>query len=56
MNEILTEINGTKIPKNHVEKLPYNPNLKKLLPGKRKAGILSEVIFGKWFGQKHFTI
>lgn len=54
MNEILTEINGTKIQKNHVEKLPYNPNLKKLLPGKRKAGILSEVIFWKMVRAKAF--
>lgn len=54
MNEILTEINGTKIQKNHVEKLPYNPNLKKLLSGKRKAGILSEVIFLKMVRAKTF--
>lgn len=54
MNEILTEINGVKIQKNHVEKLPYNPNLKKLLPGKRKAGILSEVIFWKKVRAKTF--
>lgn len=54
MNEILTEINGVKIQKNHVEKLPYNPNLKKLLPGKRKAGILSEVIFWKMVRAKTF--
>jgi len=30
-----------------VENLPYNPSLKKVLPGKRKAGILSEVLFWK---------
>lgn len=54
MNEILTEINGVKIQKNHVEKLPYNPNLKKLLPGKRKAEILSEVIFWKMVRAKTF--
>lgn len=54
MNEILTEINGVKIQKNHLEKLPYNPNLKKLLPGKRKAGILSEVIFWKMVRAKTF--
>jgi very-short-patch-repair endonuclease len=47
MNEIFAEINGIKIRKNYVENLPYNPNLKKLLSGKRKAGILSEVLFWK---------
>ncbi|OCK50929.1 DNA methylase [Chryseobacterium sp. CBo1] len=47
MNEIFAEINGIKIQKNYVENLPYNPNLKKLLSGKRKAGILSEVLFWK---------
>lgn len=47
MKEILTEINGFPIFKNYLENLPYNPKLKKLLPGKRKAGILSEVIFWK---------
>jgi len=45
MNEILTLINGIPIRKNFVENLPYNPKLKPLLHGKRKAGILSEVIF-----------
>lgn len=45
MNEILTEINGIPIHKNFVENLPYNPELKPLLHGKRKAEILSEVIF-----------
>lgn len=54
MNEILTEINGTKIQKNHVGNLRYNPNLKKLLPEKRKAGILSEVIFWKMVRAKTF--
>ncbi|MEG1668446.1 endonuclease domain-containing protein [Chryseobacterium sp.] len=54
MNEILTEINGVKIQKNHVGNLSYNPNLKKLLPGKRKAGILSEVIFWKMVRAKTF--
>lgn len=54
MNEILTEINGILICRNFVENLPYNPNLKKLLPGKRKAGILSEVIFWKKVRAKTF--
>lgn len=54
MNEILTEINGILIRRNFVENLPYNPNLKKLLSGKRKAGILSEVIFWKKVRTKIF--
>lgn len=45
MKEILTYINGIPIHKNDVEHLPYNPKLKALARGKRKAGILSEVIF-----------
>ena len=47
MKEILTQINGVLIRENFVGNLPYNPNLKILLKGKRKAGILSEVIFWK---------
>lgn len=47
MNEILTQIKGIPIRRNFVENLPYNSHLKKLLPGKRKAGILSEVLFWK---------
>ncbi|MGO4710715.1 endonuclease domain-containing protein [Chryseobacterium sp. 2TAF14] len=54
MNEILTEIKGIKIQRNHLENLPYNPILKKLLSGKRKAGILSEVIFWKQIRAKTF--
>jgi len=54
MNEILTEISGVLIRRNFVENLPYNPNLKKLLSGKRKAGILSEVIFWKKVRTKIF--
>ncbi len=47
MKEILTQINAIPIRRNFVENLPYNPHLKKLLPGKRRAGILSEVLFWK---------
>lgn len=47
MKEIITEINGVSICRNFIENLPYNPYLRKLLSGKRKAGILSEVIFWK---------
>jgi len=45
MKEILTNINGIPIYRNARPFLPYNPNLKILLPQKRKAGILSEVLF-----------
>lgn len=45
MKEILTYINGIPIRMHFMGILPYNPNLKPLLSAKRKAGILSEVIF-----------
>ncbi|WP_265429527.1 endonuclease domain-containing protein [Chryseobacterium sp. YIM B08800] len=54
MNEILTEIHGVFIRRNFVENLPYNPNLNKLLSGKRKARILSEVVFWKKVRAKTF--
>lgn len=47
MKGILTRINGIPIRRNFVENLPYNPDLKILVRGKRKAGILSEVLFWK---------
>lgn len=47
MKEILTVIHEIPIYKNYIEGLPYNPRLKRLLNGKRKAGILSEVLFWK---------
>ncbi len=43
--EILTTINNHPIYRNFVKNLPYNPKLKPLLKVKRKAGILSEVLF-----------
>lgn len=43
--QILTTINQTGIVKNLVVNLPGNPALKKLAKEKRKAGILSEVLF-----------
>lgn len=52
--EILTYINDIPIRRNFVENLPYNPNLKELLKDKRKAGILSEVIFWKQVRAKNF--
>ncbi|MCU7618815.1 endonuclease domain-containing protein [Chryseobacterium sp. PBS4-4] len=54
MQEILSQINRIPIRKNYVENLPYNPKLKPLLHGKRKAGILSEVIFWKQVRAKIF--
>jgi len=43
--EILTSIHSTPIYRNFIENLPFNPALKPLLKDKRKAGILSEVLF-----------
>ncbi|WEK71107.1 MAG: endonuclease domain-containing protein [Candidatus Chryseobacterium colombiense] len=54
MKEILTEIKEIPIYRNYIENLPYNPKLKPLLNGKRKAGILSEVIFWKQVRAKSF--
>ncbi|WP_066441705.1 endonuclease domain-containing protein [Chryseobacterium sp. CCH4-E10] len=54
MKKILTEINGIPIYRNFVEDLPYNPQLKPLLSGKRKARILSEVVFWKQVRAKSF--
>lgn len=42
---ILTTINKIPIYRNFVENLPHNPALKTLARSKRKAGILSEVLF-----------
>ena len=44
---ILTHIRGNPIRKNRIENLPYNKKLKALLPDKRKAGLLCEVLFWK---------
>lgn len=54
MKEILTIINGIPIRRNFVENLPYNPYLKVLLKEKRKARILSEVLFWKKVRAKKF--
>lgn len=37
-----------------MEGLPYNPTLKKLISGKRKAGILSEVLIWKQIRNRQF--
>lgn len=54
MIEILTQINGIPIRRNLVENLPHNPDLEKLINGKRKAGILGEVLFWKQVRAKMF--
>ena len=43
--KVFTVINSHIIYRNFIENLPYNPKLKALLKDKRKAGILSEVLF-----------
>ncbi|WP_419870541.1 endonuclease domain-containing protein [Chryseobacterium sp. CT-SW4] len=45
--EILTQIHGIPIRRNFVENLPYNSRLQIYVRDKRKAGILSEVLFWK---------
>ena len=45
--KILAHIRGNPIRKNRIENLPYNKKLKALLPDKRKAGLLCEVLFWK---------
>ncbi len=44
---MLTTINNHPIYRNFIENLPYNSTLKQLAKAKRKAGILSEVLFWK---------
>lgn len=43
--DILTTIKGVSIKRNFVKNLPYNPLLKPTARERRKAGILSEVLF-----------
>ena len=45
--EILTHIGDIPILKSNIPSLPFNSHLKKLLPEKRKGGILCEVLFWK---------
>ena len=45
--EILTHIGDIPILKSNFTQLPYNSHLTKLLPEKRKTGILCEVLFWK---------
>ena len=50
----VTTINSIPIKRNFVENLPYNPTLNKLARDKRKAGILSEVLFWQQVHKGHF--
>ena len=52
--QILTHIDNIAIRRNFVAPLPYNKNLKPLLPGKRKSGILCEILFWKQVHQRKF--
>jgi Uncharacterized protein conserved in bacteria len=54
MLQILTHINNIPIQRNFVEHLPFNSTLKQLAKDKRKAGILSEVLFWKEVRNKQF--
>ncbi len=51
---VLTHIEGVAIYRNFVENLPYDPSLIKLTREKRKAGILSEVLFWKMVRNRTF--
>ena len=53
-DEILATINNTPIIRRFVKDLPYNPDLSQLAKDKRKAGILSEVLFWKQVHQGLF--
>jgi len=51
---IVTYIHNIPIKRNFVENLPHNPALKQLARDKRKAGILSEVLFWQQVHQRKF--
>lgn len=52
--KIITTINNNPILRNFVENLPYNPALNRLTKGKRKEGILSEVLFWQQVHKRKF--
>ncbi|WP_292009208.1 DUF559 domain-containing protein [Chryseobacterium sp.] len=56
MKQTLTQIHGIPIHRNFVENLPYNPSLKIYVRNKRKAGILSEVLFWKQVRARIFHV
>ena len=51
---VLTHINNQPIYRNFIENLPYNPKLRLLVKDKRKAGILSEVLFWQQVHKRKF--
>ena len=53
-HEITATINNISIIRNFVENLPYNPALSRLTKGKRKGGILSEVLFWQQVHKRKF--
>ncbi len=52
--ETVTVINNIAIKRNFVENLPHNSSLSQLAKDKRKAGILSEVLFWQQVHKGHF--
>jgi len=54
VKDIVTYINHIPIRRNFVENLPHNPTLNQLARDKRKAGVLSEVLFWQQVHQGKF--
>jgi very-short-patch-repair endonuclease len=54
LHEITATINNIPIIRNFVENLPFNPALSRLTKGKRKEGILSEVLFWQQVHKRKF--
>ncbi len=52
--DLLTAIHDIPIYRNYIENLPSNPLLKQLSRDKRKAGILSEVLFWQQVRNRNF--
>ncbi|MDP2067540.1 MAG: endonuclease domain-containing protein [Lutibacter sp.] len=52
--DITATINNIPIIRNFVENLPFNPALSRLTKGKRKEGILSEVLFWQQVHKRKF--
>ncbi len=52
--KVISVINNIPIIRNFVEDLPYNPVLSRLTKGKRKNGILSEVLFWQQVHKRKF--
>jgi len=54
LHEITATINNIPIIRNFLENLPFNPALSRLTKGKRKEGILSEVLFWQQVHKRKF--